>query len=168
MEDNAVTNIEQDIDGIIKESKKFRFQLELSQTTDLKKKELLEKIIKNMESYQLNTHPDKFKNIIQEFNNKVYFQSWAKLKLLHKQDRIKIYVEEKFKDEQKLIKDQILKLLLEKCEAGYLNKKENVEYDSLKGKIINIIGLIKNEENNIYEFETPKLKKKIIIKSKAT
>lgn len=165
MTDHEFVNIENELESIINDSKIFRFQLELTQVNDDNKKILLEKIIKkiNTSTLEVNNDSSKFKNLITEFANKVYLQPWLKLKSMHHEDRLKKFVEEKFKDEQK--KSDLINLLLENNKSGYFKKKDSVVYNSVNGTIIEIPNL-KKDDNGTYLLEVPKTKKTIKKKAK--
>jgi hypothetical protein len=157
MEEQNNLNIDHDVDNIIKEAKKFRFQIELSQTNNSEKKEIIQKIINNIENIQEANDPNKNKNILSDFTNNVYHQPWTKLKVFHKEDRINKFVDDKFKNDPN--KDEILQLLIDKCKDGYLNKKEVVNYDTVTGKIIEIPLLKIVEGKYELHINKPKTKK---------
>jgi hypothetical protein len=140
---NTEETIDQEIDNIIKESKKFRFQLELSQTTDADKKLLLNQIIDSLDKKNNENNSDTSKNILQKFSDKVYSQSWSKLKSIHKEDRLKKFVNEKHNNNEKL-----LKFLIEHLENGHFNKKNTINYDSISASIVSIPNLQESSKDN--------------------
>lgn len=137
MEESQFISIEHDIDDIIKTCKLFRFQLELSHINDSNKETQLRKIISDLDNVCIKKDETlQLKTIITSFSDKVYNQSWNKLKSFHKEDRLTKYIDSKY--EKHKDKSTILKLVINGLNEGLFNKTASVEYDAKTAKIISI------------------------------
>jgi hypothetical protein len=155
MEEAQFISIDHDIDEIIKTCKLFRFQLELSQKSNSDKESQLRKIISDLEVTAIKTDESpQLRNILSSFSDRVYNQPWNKLKPIHKEDRLKKYVELKYETNKE--KNNILKIIMDGLNEGIFNKVNSVEYDVKTAKITNIPILVENENNSSFT-----LKKKL-------
>lgn len=132
-----------DIYQIIKDNKQFRFQLELSLTTDEERKKQLQTIINNLNQVIVFDKDNNLgKTMHQQLNNdidkEVYSQPWNKLKECQKEVKIREYVDNTYSDHEK---NDMLQTFLEELKKSKLKntvKHNRVDYDSTNSKIIKI------------------------------
>lgn len=80
-------------------------------------------------------------------DNYYYKKQWNKLNIIHKKIKIKEYVNNLMitKEKKKLLTDKLMNLLNNKK----LNKKNDIDYDCINGKIITIT-ILKCKNDNYY------------------
>jgi hypothetical protein len=142
--------IGKEIEILVKDNMRFRFQLELSKTSDNGRKDTIGKILNNLDNKNTASEVDtmnKKNKIFDDLDKRIYSQPWTKLKSFQKETKIKDYVNEKFNSY--VGKDQVLNLLMSALEKKELNKTSDVEYDTTNMKIINIPKL-KQSDNGEY------------------
>jgi uncharacterized protein with von Willebrand factor type A (vWA) domain len=159
-----MTAIDAELQTIIKDNKRFHFTLELAHTTDPDHKDKLNAAISKLNYTQMESNSaEKHKKIFDDIDRQVYAQPWNKLQKFHKETRIELFVNEKFKDNKN--KQHYRDMLLKSLENGELNTVKIVTYNSSEAKITDISILKETETGEfIIELKKPKAKSKVIVK----
>jgi hypothetical protein len=153
--------IEIDIQNIVKDNKRFHFQIELSlvDKNDVDRISKFEKIIKKLDYVPIKSNSEeKHKKMFEEIDKQVYAQPWNKLQKFHKETRIENYINEKFIDPVMRIK--YIKMLKESLERGELNTVKIVTYDTVKAQITDINIFKKKDDSDEYFINIKKTKQK--------
>jgi hypothetical protein len=133
------TTVDTKIDEIIRDNKIFRYALELQNTTDVERKELIKLKLINLQgitpkelSTTVKTKLDTIYDNIDSFTLK---QKWTKLKDKQKMERIKLFIESSDLSSSKKI--QLDKTIIEMIKNKTF-KIAYIDYDSKNGKILSI------------------------------
>ena len=123
------SNIENQIDEIVKSCINYRFATELHVVTNEERKKILQKIIpvKNEESENQNLARDKLNKLCEEIDKCALHKSWSKLSVSQKQNRLEEYLK---RIDNMTAHKKILKMLEEKK-----LKQAYVDYDPKVGVI---------------------------------
>lgn len=133
-----------EIESLIKDNKRFRFELELSQTSNVDRKTQITNILKTLNEKIEEPVNDKHKKMFDALEKEIYKQPWNKLKSFHRDVKIKEFVEKTYTDNPK--KPQILELLLEALGNGELNTMKKVSYDTTNSQITKITVLCEPDD----------------------
>lgn len=153
--------METDIQNIVKDNKRFHFQIELSlaDKNDVDRISKFDKIIKKLDYVPVKSNSEeKHKKMFEEIDKQVYAQPWNKLQKFHKETRIENYINEKFIDPVMRIK--YIKMLKESLEKGELNTIKIVTYDTIKAQITDITIFKKKDDSDEYFINIKKTKQK--------
>lgn len=136
--------------------------MEINNILDNIKLYYLKNISENIENKVLIQHINNLKNTISETNTPtdsetiytddyIYKKEWNKLNNIHKQIKIKQFVNNKLNINNKKEEDDLKRTLTNLVKTKQLTQKKTVNYDSFNGKIISINCLKFNNGN--YEIE---------------
>jgi len=133
------TNINTKIEEIIRDNKIFRYALELQNTTDVKRKELIKLKLINLQGIPTKelstTAKTKLDEIYDNIDSFTLKQKWSKLKDKQKLERIKLFIESSDLSDSKKV--QLDKTIIEMIKNKTF-KTSYIDYDSKDGKIISI------------------------------
>jgi len=133
------TNINTKIEEIIRDNKIFRYALELQNTTDVKRKELIKLKLINLQGIPTKelstTAKTKLDEIYDNIDSFTLKQKWSKLKDKQKLERIKLFIESSDLSDSKKV--QLDKTIIEMIKNKTF-KISYIDYDSKDGKIISI------------------------------
>ena len=133
------TNINTKIEEIIRDNKIFRYALELQNTTDVKRKELIKLKLINLQGIPTKelstTAKTKLDEIYDNIDSFTLKQKWSKLKDKQKLERIKLFIESSDLSDSKKV--QLEKTIIEMIKNKTF-KISYIDYDSKDGKIISI------------------------------
>jgi hypothetical protein len=138
--------IEKEIEQLIKNNMKFRFDLELSKTSEEEKerREQIVKIIANLDYKQEEPKTsEKRQKMFDDIEKQIYKQPWHKMRDHHKEVKLSEFVNEVYKDHKE--KDNIMKLIMKGLANGDLKNEKGVIYDSFESKIKEIVNLKEND-----------------------
>ena len=153
-----------DLKNILDEPEKV--DLKKNPNVKVHKKPIQLKDIENRSKTNLNSNKDisdcDINKLIDLEKDKIYQQTWTKLdngsKLTKLQEySIKLSVEHELNDNQK---NKLMKLLINACNKGKLNKISEVEYDKESCEIINIKVLIFNSDLKTFSLKITENKSK--------
>lgn len=144
-----MTDILDDIHGIVKANRIYRFGMELANIKDELRKTQIKQIMEKLENKNL-TSKERTAKMFDDLNIMAYKQSWNKLQDFHKEDRIKLFVLEKYEKHKN--KNQLENLLLDKLKDGYFKTTKNITYEN--AKISTIHDLVETEIG--FEIKTEK------------
>jgi len=140
------------IEDIIRDNKTYKYQQEFETISDATRKKLLQKAIFELTTDKLEksvTKIESFNNSLDKTAQLMFKQPWHKLQSFQKEEKIKEYVNDKFKNHKNI--DEIIKFYLDRQDS--LKTAKDVIYDLTTCKITNI-------PNVIYEDKVINKKKK--------
>jgi hypothetical protein len=136
---DSTVSIHTKIDEIVRENKIFRFALELQNTVDETRKELIKHKLKTLQGSTTNesqtTAKSQLDNIYDNIDVFTLKQKWTKLNEKQKQERIKHYIKTSGLNE---IKQTKLQDKITEMTKGKLFKVTYIDYDNKEGKINSI------------------------------
>jgi hypothetical protein len=152
-----MSDLNKEIDDMIKENKRTRFESELGDTIDEERKNHLNEILNKI----LNKKPiiDEKSTLLsyfEEINKNIVLQSWNKLNPIIKNKKIEEYISERYQDDKLIALEKINNII----NKGLLTNKY-IQYDSKIGKISDIPNFKKENNEYIFNIEKKIIKKKI-------
>lgn len=123
---------------------------DISEDQDEEEKEKAEKEKENW------ANRDGLNNMLNEVEKYMYKKEWPKLAVSHKITKVKEYIEEKYNDETigkkgKNIRRKLVKDLSKHITNNKLRTAKYVTYDPKEEKIISILALVYDYDQNAYE-----------------
>lgn len=138
------------IDEIIKENKIHRFACELQYTTDTDRRNIINEIIRfsQIETQETLDPRTKLDNITSNIDSKSMKQSWGKLDVYYKINRMETYLNKTIED--KTNRKKLLKQLTEMLENGKLKTSKEIDYNKELGEIVSISFIVFDDKNKEY------------------
>jgi hypothetical protein len=149
------TTINSSFGTLITDNMRFRFQLELSQTTDQARKDMITNILKTYDVQEIQTEqPNKVQKMFENLDREIFKQPWSKLKLHQREVKLREYVNDKYKDNPD--KEEVMTLLVSANASKHLHSAD-VAYDRELSKITDIPRVVRNADNK-YELKVTRAK----------
>jgi len=136
-------NIQNELDSLIKNNHKYRFELEYNDTEDIDRKKSLTSLLNKYETKSEQSIVDeKKKKMFDEIDRQVFRQKWSKLSEHHKEIKIREYVNDKYSKYEK--KETLLNNLITLLKSGKSKIDKYVNYDNTLStpKIVEITDII--------------------------